>query len=532
MIMAIIQVLPNEVVRLIAAGEVIDSLSAVVRELVENAIDAQATRLHLSVWTDPLSVQVSDNGCGMNLEDLQRAAAPHTTSKIHSKNDLQRITSLGFRGEALHSLAQLSHLQICSRQVGDDAGWQVNYDRLGNLQNPPKTLAIAPGTMVTARHIFANLRSRLEALPSISQQLRKTQILIHHIAIAHPQITWQTYLDGKNWFTIWAGKTEKEILVQVAKAFNSEDLVTGSERLTTMTMALPDRRSRHRPDWVKVAINGRFIHFPEIEQTILSAFNRTLPRHRYPICLVHLRVKPDQIDWNRTPAKTEVYLHNLKDWQELVQNLITKLWRSPETSTSTAVTQLLRVSETTTKYRATESRGIKALAQVHNTYILAEHAAGMYLIEQHVAHERILFEYLEDQWLIVPLEPPMVVKNLSELAVERLQTIGIDIENFGVVWAVRSLPKIILESFPKQGDREEILIELSLQTDLAQAKATAACRSAIRNGTELDLPKMQELLNQWQQTRNPHTCPHGRPICLSLESNDLARFFRRNWLIK
>lgn len=536
--MTIIQVLPTEVVNLIAAGEVIDSLGAVVRELVENAIDAQATRINIALGTESLSIQVRDNGNGMGLTDLEQAATPHTTSKIHTKSDLGQIHSLGFRGEALHSLAQLSELQICSRVSQQDAGWQVTYDRLGNPQYNPKNIAIAVGTIVTARHIFYNHPLRLQGLPSIPQQLRKIQLIVSEMAIAHPQITWQATLDQKDWFTIWAGKTAQDTLVQVVKSIRNEDLVHGSEGSTTITMGLPDRCSRHRPDWVRVAINGRFIQIPEIEQTILSAFNRTLPRHRYPVCIVHLAINPSEmpseIDWNRNPAKNEVYLHHLKDWQERVSSLITKLLKTPEPKVSAAVTQLLRTAETNNRYQANTPK-LKVLAQVHNTYILAERESGLCLIEQHVAHERILFEHLENQWEILPLEQPeqpLVVKNLSELAVERLRTIGIDIEEFGIdVWAVRSLPKIMIESFSEQSDRIEILIELSNQVDISQAKATAACRSAIQNGNSLDLPTMQDLVNEWEQTRNPHTCPHGRPICLSLESNDLARFFRRNWIV-
>ncbi len=533
--MSIIQVLPIEVVNLIAAGEVIDSLGAVIRELVENAIDAQSTRIHIAVWTESLSIQVSDNGQGMNLGDLEQAATPHTTSKIHTKSDLRQIQSLGFRGEALHSLAQLSDLQICSRVSELDAGWQLHYDRLGYPQNSPKNIAIARGTIVTARHIFNNHPARLQGLPSISQQLRKIQLLVSEIAIAHPQITWQTNLDQKSWFTIWAGEKAGDILVQVVKSIRNSDLVHRIEGTTTITMGLPDRISRHRPDWVRVAINGRFIQIPELEQTILSEFSRTLPRHRFPVGIIHLKVDPREIDWNRNPAKNQVYLHHLKAWQERIGNLITKLLKTPEPHISVAVTQLLRTAETNSIYKANTPK-LKVLAQVHNTYILAERESGLCLIEQHVAHERVLFENLENQWEITALESPIIIKNLSDLAVERLRVIGIEIEEFGVdLWAVRSLPKILIESFQElssnAGDRQEILIELGMQVDLSQAKATAACRSAIRNGTSLDLVTMQDLVNKWEQTRNPHTCPHGRPICLSLESTDLARFFRRNWLV-
>lgn len=542
--MAIIQTLPAEVVHLIAAGETIDSLAAVVRELAENAIDAGATRLVISLWTDTFSIQVSDNGCGMSLEDLERAATPHTTSKIHSTDDLQRITSLGFRGEALHSLAQLANLQICSRQHGDASGWQINCDRTGNSQGSPKVVAIAPGTVVSARHIFAPYPSRVQALPALAQQLRKIQMVVQQMAIANPHLTWQVNLDDRIWIAIWPGKTARDILPQIVSSIQPVDLVGGQwveaegKSKIQIALGLPDRASRRRPDWVKVAINGRIVQFPEIEQAILSAFARTLPRHRYPVCIAHLTVPPAQVDWNRHPAKTEVYLHNLSYWQEKVGSAIASTLQAPDASVlsspSAATAQLWRTAEQSRQYLTTPHTPhstpypVKALAQVHNTYILAEHAAGLWLVEQHVAHERILFEDLEREWQIVPLEQPMIASNLSEERVERLQALGVNIEPFGSdLWVVRSLPAILVG----REDRQDILLELSRQDDPQLARATAACRSAIRNGTPLDLAAMQDLLAQWQQTRNPHTCPHGRPICLSLESTDLARFFRRNWII-
>jgi len=538
--MAIIQTLPTAVVHLIAAGEVIDSLAAATRELLENSIDAQATRINISVWTETLSIQVSDNGCGISVEDLTLAATPHTTSKIHTEQDLHQINSLGFRGEALQSLAQLADLQICSRlnnrEALDNSGWQVNYDHMGNVQEI-RAVALSPGTVVTVRHLFANLSARLEKLPIISQQLRKIQLTIQQMSIAHPHITWQADLDDRNWFAIWAGTGMHDILPQIISSIKSGDLVNGESSIDSqshiqLTLGLPDRISRYRPDWVKVAINGRFVQFPEMEQTIFAAMARTLPSRRYPICVAHLHISPDCVDWNRHPAKNEIYLHELDRWRDRLSALITQTLQTGGISSSAAVHQLLRVAELTQPYNPSSPsqplQPVKAIAQVHDTYILAEHPAGLWLIEQHVADERILFEQIEHQWQIIAIEEPIILKNLSELRVERLQAISIEIEPFGEnLWAVRSIPQILIG----QADIPAILLELSLQDDLLAAKATAACRSAIRNGTALDLLAMQDIVDRWQNTRNPHTCPHGRPICLSLESTQLARFFKRNWII-
>ncbi len=228
----IIHTLPIEVVHLIAAGEVIDSLAAVVRELAENAIDAKATRIVISIWTETLSVQVSDNGCGMAIADLSQAATPHTTSKINNAEDLRQIDSLGFRGEALYSLAQLADLTICSRPILEPVGYQANYDQHGNLQTSPKVVAIATGTVVTVRNLFSRYPNRLQSLPSNSQQVRKVQLQIQQMAIANPQINWQVSLDQKEWITIWAGENASEILSQIVSSIQPYDLTHKEFALT------------------------------------------------------------------------------------------------------------------------------------------------------------------------------------------------------------------------------------------------------------------------------------------------------------
>jgi DNA mismatch repair protein MutL len=171
---------------------------------------------------------------------------------------------------------------------------------------------------------------------------------------------------------------------------------------------------------------------------------------------------------------------------------------------------------------------LKAVAQVRNTYIVAEHPTGLWLVEQHIAHERVLYEKLQDDWQLVPLSTPIILTQLNDTQVEQLQRLELDIEPFGEqLWAVRSAPAMLAQ----REDCPDALRELSLGGDLQSAQVATACRSAIRNGTPLSLTEMQSLLNQWKSTRNPRTCPHGRPIYLSLEESSLARFFRRHWVI-
>ncbi|MCC5623524.1 DNA mismatch repair endonuclease MutL [Nostoc sp. CHAB 5715] len=576
-----IQTLPTEVVYLITAGEVIDCFASVVRELVENSLDAGATRIVVSLWPQQWRIRVADNGCGMNLDDLQQAATAHSTSKIRSSADLWKINSLGFRGEALHSLTTLADLEILSRPVGGKLGWRISYGNGGEVVQVEVT-AIAPGTVVTVSHLFGNCSSRRQGLPTTAQQMKAVQATIHQIALCHPHVTWQIWQNDRQWFTISPAATTGQLLPQILPQVRQGDLQeikleipnplnsplptpnsplptphsslpTPNSPLPTphsslnLVVGLPDRTHRHRPDWVRVAINGRMVKTPELEQTILSAFHRTLPRDRYPICFLHLAISPNQINWNRNPAKTEIYLNEIIYWQEQITQAINQALsisssNLKEAVHTTRVSKLLKAAETKGGYNfnpqnpnpctdainRVSPNSLKAVAQVSNTYIVAEHPGGMWLVEQHIAHERVLYEQLCDNWQLVPVEPPIILYQLSPAQVSQLQRIGLEIEPFGEqLWAVRNIPAPLQQ----RDDCAEAILELSWGGDLQTAQVAVACRSAIRNGTPMNQQEMQTLLDNWQRTRNPRTCPHGRPIHLSLEESALARFFRRNWVI-
>lgn len=193
-----IQTLSQEIISLMAAGEVIDSISAVVRELVENALDAGATRISVSVWPEQWQIRVADNGGGMDFADLQRAAIAHATSKISSRPDLLNVRSLGFRGEALHSVSQLAQLEVCSRSQSDDSqgfsqGFQVSYGPEGEVHSV-KEVAIAPGTVVTVSNLFNSWTDRRQT-PALAQQLKAVVRLIQQLALCHPQVIWQLEKD-------------------------------------------------------------------------------------------------------------------------------------------------------------------------------------------------------------------------------------------------------------------------------------------------------------------------------------------------
>ncbi|MEG3930838.1 MULTISPECIES: DNA mismatch repair endonuclease MutL [unclassified Microcoleus] len=622
-----IQTLPTEVINLIAAGEVIDSIAAAVRELVENSLDAGATRIVVSVWPEQWRVQVADNGTGMDLENLRQAASPHSTSKITTEADLYKIDTLGFRGEALHSLAQLGCLEVLSRSndlgLGDfsenrdsaqtpakssfnkggvenaRSGWRVVYNNAG-VAVELETAAIAPGTVVTVDNLFGNWPVRRSFL-SPAQQMRSIQLTLQQIAICHPHVNWQLRQGNTPCLHVTPGSTAEQLLPQFVRGIRLNDLqylkvnlpsfpernkspdyfahtqlflsktqpsypcpipdaqcpmpnapcpIPNSQFLE-LVIGLPDRCHRRRPDWVKVGVNRRVVRSPELEQTILSAFARTCPRDRYPVCFVHLQISPSEIDWNRHPAKVEIYLHDPSFWQEQVSAAIARALHLndevlPSAPIPDRVGKLLKASEQKSAYSVGISAiqneegdeqekankiglmELRAIAQVHNTYIVAEHSSGMWLVEQHIAHERVLYEQLCAAWQLKYLEKPVILSQLSALQIENLSRLGLEVESFGEqLWAAREVPELLAE----RDDCADALFELSKVADLQAAQVATACRSAMRNGTPLSLSQMQNLLDEWQQTRNPRTCPHGRPIYFALEESTLARIFRRSWVI-
>jgi DNA mismatch repair protein MutL len=595
-----IQPLNVELIYRIAAGEVIDSLNAVVRELIDNALDAGATRLQISLWPHQGRVQVADNGRGMAWADLLQAALPHTTSKIDAFHHLGELSTLGFRGEALHSLAQLGQLEICSRTQDGVTGWRVTYTDQGAIAQAEE-IALAAGTIITVTQLFQNWPSRQDALAKPQQAMQSIQAMIGDYALCHPHVTWQISQSGRDWFSLAPG-SPKDLLVQLLRKLSPDDLhysktqidlaqvnlaqinlaqidlepvtldlgclpaqisrpKTGTLELLT---GLPDRLHRQRADWIRVAVNGRRVSVntdtaPEswglgpLEQGILNAYRQTVPRHRYPVCWAHLRVPSCWVDWNRTASKSHIYLHQVEFWRDkITQQIHRSLHLTDQAVQPTSLPQMFRSAEQRGKYtlapvnlssplpsagsdngsegtlEQTPQGNLRAIAQLHQTYILAEHPIGLWLIEQHIAHERVLYEQICENWQILALESPIMLRNLTEQQVQNLTRMGLTIEPFGqALWAARTAPQLLAQ----RPDCSDALYELSHCAAVQPALVATACRSALRNGEALTLSEMQILLDQWQQTQNPRTCPHGRPIYLALQEQALSRFFRRHWVI-
>ncbi|MGA7952288.1 MAG: DNA mismatch repair endonuclease MutL [Gloeobacterales cyanobacterium] len=529
--------LSPELVRLIAAGEIIDSLVAVVRELVDNSLDAGAKRIAVCIWPQRWTLQVSDDGRGMPPEDALVCALPHQTSKIRSVEDLWHVNTLGFRGEGLHALATVGELILVTHSPEQSlASWQ-SYDHQGQvIEQKPQGAGL--GTIVTLSNIFGQMPVRRRFL-NLQKEVMAILQWIKYRALAHPHITWQVSI-GENdsalkpKLSLWPGNKAKDILLQLFPRLEPSDFAEGSTHTTpkqkiTVTVGLPNRYSRPRPDWIIFTINGRCVEDQALLEGVIQLFRRALPKGRYPLCVVNLELPAERVNWNVHPAKTTVQYQDQPALIQQIQETLAQVLMDNLPSTDSRLFRAVMkrvLKEEGISYHTGQK--LKAIAQIRNTYILVEHPEGLWLIEQHVAEERVLFELIQREWKLAALPNVVLVTDLTQRQQENLETLGIVLEPFGEnIWAIRQAPICLLE----RSDCAEALRELSRCSDLDSACASLACRTAIRNGTPLDLSFLQNLLDRWINTQNPHTCPHGRPIYLPLAENDLARFFRRNWTL-
>lgn len=508
--------LPPEMVRWLAAGEVIDNLAAALRELIENALDAQATRITAEVWPEQGRVRVSDNGVGIPPQDLLAVARSGTTSKLPVTTLPPLVTTLGFRGQALHALAQAGSLSIASRIPGADHGWQTVYDHQGESQGL-RPVGMDRGTVAEVAQLWRDWPQRR------SQGVSRAALeqVVYGAAVTHPQVSWILQIQGRLCVHLTAGSVI-ERLCQRWPRVHPQDCRQGSSGSWQVVVGIPSHVHRPRPDACWVGINGRLVTIPELQTALLESFRRSLPPRRYPLCVALASLPPQQVDWNRHPAKTEVYLQDLEQHCATLRALIGELLASPTQTLPVAF--LHRLREQGRSYQVSAPSPVQVLTQLDRTYIVITDGKGLALIEQHVAHERVLFERLEQQcnWI----ESPLLVGSLRDPEITALRELGADPEPFGSQqWRVRRIPQLLL-GLP---EADQIQILLILARDPDQALVTLACRTAIRNGRVLSLGEMQALVQDWQRTRQPHTCPHGRPILLRLSETDLQRFFGRRY---
>ena len=573
-----ISLLEPQVIARIAAGEVIERPSSVVKELVENAIDAGATQISAEVAGGGLEViRVSDNGCGITLDDFELAFQRHATSKIQGFDDMFALNSLGFRGEALPSIAAVADVEMTSCPAGSVGGGKLEM-RNGKVFKKG-TLGRAQGTSISVAHLFQSVPARLKFLKPRHSEAAHIALVITQYAMAYPHIKFTLISDGKTTVsTIGSGKLS-DVLMQiygldVARQMLDITPYGGNESspVKVSGMVAAPRVERSSNNYISLFVNHRWITSRRLIYAVEEAYHGLLMTGKHPIAVINIDVHPADVDVNIHPTKSEV---KLKD-EAVVFGAVQRAVRQALVQVSPVAT----VSEASVAYGQSlvyqpdflsqhiagnihhnvdaKSVGcdashvafvatpkavlpaLRLLGQLHNSYIVAEGSDGLYLIDQHAAHERILFEKLmrekslgelSVQALLTP-EPfdvtPAQAATLS-MHLDDMARLGFLLEEFGAnSFIVRTVPSMLSDR-----NWQTMLIELLDATSKERSQfaeklmALSACHGAVRFGQVLAEDEMRELLRQLEQVALPNTCPHGRPTLMCLAYEQLSKEFKR-----
>lgn len=614
-----IRVLEPTVAAQIAAGEVVERPASVVKELVENALDAGARRIDVEVRGGGVrELKISDDGCGIRADEIETAFERHATSKLRIADDLWSIGTLGFRGEALPSIASVSQLTCVTRAEGEEVGTELRIAG-GELQaRSPR--GCSRGTTFTIRNLFYNVPVRREFLRSDATEAAAVSAIVTQYALAYPEVRFTMLIDGRLALRTNGTSDVRETLIDLYGLDVARQLLAveadhgeGADGVSVRGMVSPPGITRGSRGYLHVFVNRRAIQpRGQIAFVIEEAYHTLLMKGRHPIAVLDIRVHPGAVDVNIHPTKSEVKFRDTPRVMSALGRAIrdaligggeVRPWADPgdqglplesaqrrfelrrlsgasefgggyeqaptqpferELFSSTSLPPVVGTSEPTTTYaeyqtayaetpaaqemddvpvRAPQLPPLRVLGQVGQNYVIAEAPEGMYLIDQHAAHERISYERLmrqrgqgtvEQQGMLMPQAvdlPPQVQQVLLENS-EELAEWGFAIEDFGTALQVRCVPTgMELGELP--GALAEVADHLmgrggSTPADWREAMLTTlACHTSIRSGQTLSLQEMRELIVQLEACQAPRTCPHGRPTMILLTIPQLERQFGR-----
>lgn len=570
-----IRLLPPELVAKIAAGEVVERPASVVKELLENSLDAEARHIHIDIrGGGRQEIRVVDDGCGIPAEEVALAVQRHATSKIATAADLYRIRTLGFRGEALASIAAVSHLTLVSRPAGQEVGMEVRVEGGRTIGTSPRPCTV--GTIVLIRDLFYNTPARLKFLRQPRTEAGYIHTLVTDYALAHPNVAFHLLSDGRIALHTSGSGSLHDALIEIYGLETARQMIPvekvlgdGEMRIRVFGYVGQPALSRATRRAITLFVNGRRIRDTSLTYAVEEAYRTLLTSDRHPVAIIGIEVDPAAVDVNVHPTKSEVKFAYADQVFAAVQRAIREALQEhiavpriaavraegpreerEQSRPATRPFPLPRLGgplfEEEEEALPEEEKGLpplRVLGQMAGTYILAEGPDGLYLIDQHAAHERILYEQLaaerkrlaiRTQALLEPLIVELTPQQqaLLEERLEELREWGFEMEPFGErAYRVRSVPAILT-----RGDvRTQVaaLVEEwseGLRKGLSweeQLLITIACHSAIRAGQSLSPEEMRELVQMLEQTRLPRTCPHGRPTMILLTCQQLQREFRR-----
>ncbi len=575
-----IRILPDHIASQIAAGEVIERPASVVKELVENALDAGSAAISIEVRAAGRAlISVTDDGGGIPPDELGLAVSRHATSKLARAEDLFRITTLGFRGEALASIGSVSRMAVESRSADNTTGARLVVE--GGKLGRQEPVGVPPGTHITVQDLFYNVPARLKFLKTDNTERRHIEALVTRYALAYPHVRWQLVVDGKPSLNTSGNGDRREVLsalygLEVAKQMLAVDFKEEAYHIHGFISPISLTRSNRRE--ITIFVNGRWVQNSAVTAAVLRAYHTLLMVGRYPIVTLFLDMPPEVVDVNVHPAKAEVRFREGDLVFTRVQRAVRRalLAYSPvpslqpqpfwglrqdgqpaaqgrEVQLSAEIPMPGPAGETAPPARVQIHTGaeggdqlplLRLVGQVAATYLIAEGPDGLYLIDQHAAHERVLFEQLMAQQIEkrVPaqslLEPVNVVlppekARLLEDQLPVLDDLGFEVEPFGPnTFTVRAIPALIVGGDPAAAlnvlveDFEED--ESPLQSAVeARITARICKRMAVKGGQILSSAEQAALLRNLEACQSPRTCPHGRPTMIHLSADLLERQFGR-----
>ncbi|MCX8073040.1 MAG: DNA mismatch repair endonuclease MutL [Candidatus Binatia bacterium] len=588
-----VQVLPKDVADQIAAGEVVERPASVVKELVENSLDAGATAIVVELEEAGLGlIAVVDNGEGMNRADAVAAFQRHATSKIRTIQDLESIATLGFRGEALASIAAVSTTTLCSRRAEDLAGTRVVVE--GGKVLEVADVGMPPGTRVEVVGLFANVPARRKFLKAPATEVGQVSEYLTRIALAWPHVGFQLRHGRRLLLDLPAANEPLERLAQVFGRERAESFLAFRAESSLGRVAgwlSPTHFSLPSPRQVFTYVNARYVRDKLLTHALLAGYNTLLMTGRYPAAVLFLELPPSEVDVNVHPAKLEVRFRRGGAVHELVSRGVQERLRlalapqassasgapaagftleaslppaallpfdppPPGTPSSRVPRWVLEVpwrsSSREAADRALHSSArafrfgeLRIVGQVFAGYVVCEGHEELVLLDQHAAHERVVFERLRSSYARGPLPQqhlligavvhldPQAQARVSEYR-EEASRLGFDIEPFGVdAVLVRSVPALLAHIDPAQLVRD--LAEELVELDRSQAPARAterifarmACHSAVRVGQAMSIEEIQALLRAMDEVDFAAHCPHGRPAFLAWPRTEIERLFRR-----
>lgn len=545
-----IHILDKSIAERIAAGEVIERPASVVKELIENALDAGARAISVEIRQGGVSlIRVSDNGSGMSREDAALAVERFATSKIATAEDLNAISTFGFRGEALPSIASVAQLEILTRTAGAVEGTRLRVID-GRVQVEAAGAPI--GTQVAVRDLFYNTPARRKFLKSPLRETELVQKQVMSYALAYPHVAYRLIVDGRE-SIVWATATPlerisaawgREAAVEMVEVDGSSVDVRVRGFVSRPTLA---RASR---EWQMFFVNGRPIRSGLLAVMLERPYAGRLPPNRYPLAVIQIEIDPHLVDVNVHPRKAEVRFYQERSIYGAVTHAVEQALRDfpllqPDTTDWSfaaagpdSITAPHALGESRVAYGAGPWR---AIAQLYNTYLLAQSGDGLVIVDQHAAQEQVFFERLtaaggrgpvadssSPVFTAVHIELMPNEATLLNEHLEEYRSLGIEIEPFGKnAFRVTNLPDFIrvdparlITALVQEHDRYRTLDGDALRDKLA---SKAACVSAIKAGDALDAGEQQSLLNELLEVYSPATCPHGRPVFVTLRLEELER---------